>query len=278
MDNSNLIEGQKKEGQKIKLLVNRSSFLLLNKTNTIYTFKDISVPLENKEIESWQKLIRILAHEIINSLTPITSLTDTNLMIMKKMNPSETLNTLQMSMNTIKERSENLLDFMEGYRKLVKIPKPEPCTIDIKDLQNTIFTLFTSDMKDITVVFNNSTETIWADKILLEQTLVNLITNSIQAMQATKERSIEWNTYSHDHVDVIEIVDSGKGIDNDTLEKVFIPFYTTKESGSGIGLSLAQQIMKMHDGNISILSEPEHRTVVKLVFPKQAINEFSQTT
>ncbi|MDW3210574.1 MAG: ATP-binding protein [Reichenbachiella sp.] len=266
IDDSQIIEGRNDEGQKVELLVNKSVFKLLDKPQTIFTFKDISSSLESKEIESWQKLIRILAHEIINSLTPITSLSETTLLILNKTKQSG-LEDIELSLKTIKDRSEGLLNFMEDYRKLVKIPEPKLETFKIKETIAGILHLFQNQLEETKVTESYESSEIVADPILLEQILVNLLTNSIQSMQDSKIKSLTI-TYSTDRTWMrLGLKDTGCGMDKETLAKSMIPFFTTKNSGSGIGLSLVQQILNLHRGRIEIDSKPGEYTQIVLLFP-----------
>ena len=266
VNDSDIINGENHEQRKIKLLVNKSQFKLLDKTQIIYTFKDISSPLEAKEIESWQKLIRILAHEIINSLTPITSLSETTLLILKN-NQQTKLEDIELSLRTIKERSEGLLHFMEDYRQLIKVPIPKPGVFDLKNKISGILHLFKGQLKDIEIIEEYESNTIYADPILFDQVLINLITNSIQALTYQPTKRIHLKCVLVQDYIIIKSRDNGCGMTPDALSKALIPFFTTKSNGSGIGLSLVQQIMNLHRGRIAINSVENQYTEVSLHFP-----------
>ncbi|WP_420581641.1 sensor histidine kinase [Reichenbachiella sp.] len=261
-----IITGRNSEGQKVELLVNKSKFKLLDKTQSIFTFKDISSSLETKEIESWQKLIRILAHEIINSLTPITSLSETTLLILKNSKHSD-LEDIELSLSTIKERSEGLLTFMEDYRKLVKIPQPKIESVNIKESIGSILHLFKKQLEGIKVNENYESQTIICDPVLLEQVLINLLTNSFQALNEVKNKCLDISCSADLTWMKLSVRDSGCGMDQESLSKALIPFFTTKQSGSGIGLSLAQQILNLHRGRIEINSIQGEFTQIDLLFP-----------
>ena len=266
LNDSQIVSGQDSSGQKVELLVNKSAFKLLDKPQTIFTFKDISSPLESKEIASWQKLIRILAHEIINSLTPITSLSETTLLILKnskQTNPED----IELSLKTIKDRSEGLLTFMEDYRKLIKIPEPKPEWLDLKEKVEGILHLFQAQLNTVDISAKYDHEQIFADPVLLDQVLVNLFTNSIQALEDREIRSISIHFLHQKEWMKLTIRDSGKGMDSDILSKALIPFYTTKNTGSGIGLSLVQQILNLHKGRVELESVENEYTNVTLLFP-----------
>ncbi|SMD31866.1 Histidine kinase-, DNA gyrase B-, and HSP90-like ATPase [Reichenbachiella faecimaris] len=270
INDSQIVSGQNSSGQKVELLVNQSSFRLLDKPQTIYTFKDISSPLESKEIASWQKLIRILAHEIINSLTPITSLSETTLLILKKTKPTG-LEDIELSLKTIKDRSEGLLSFMEDYRKMIKLPQPKPEWFDIKEKIRGILNLFQSQLDTIEVFEVYEQKEIFADPVLLEQTLVNLFTNSIQALEDQEEKSITVKFFCEKSWMNLSLRDSGIGMDQDVLSKALVPFFTTKNTGSGIGLSLVQQILNLHGGRVELVSEENKFTQITLLFPMTKI-------
>lgn len=264
---SQIITGENDFGEKVELLVNRSEFKLLDKPQTIFTFKDISSPLETREIESWQKLIRILAHEIINSLTPITSLSDTTLLILRNSKYHHELSDIELSLKTIRERSENLLTFMDDYRKLVKIPQPKPENFDIREKMRSILHLFKAELENIQIEQTYDHKMILADPVLFEQVMVNLVTNCIQAFSHTNKPAISIN-FSHTNKWMkLTVRDNGSGMDQDTLSRALIPFYTTKETGSGIGLSLVQQIINLHRGKVQIESEVNSYTQITLLFP-----------
>lgn len=266
LHDSQIVSGQSTSGEKVELLVSKSSFKLLDKPQTIYTFKDISSPLESKEIASWQKLIRILAHEIINSLTPITSLSDTTLLILKK-TEQPSFEDIELSLKTIKDRSEGLLTFMEDYRKLIKIPKPKPVWVNLKEKMDSILFLFKAELNNVKVVQSEMNLELLADPVLLEQVIINLITNCLQALDGKKDQQITIG-YSNDKAwSEISIEDNGHGMNQEVLTKAMIPFFTTKSTGSGIGLSLVQQILNLHRGRVRIESRENEFTRITLLFP-----------
>ncbi|MEO9966980.1 MAG: ATP-binding protein [Reichenbachiella sp.] len=272
LEDSQIIEGQSQSGQKVELLINKSTFKLFDQPQTIFTFKDISSPLETKEIESWQKLIRILAHEIINSLTPITSLSDTTLIILKNSTHYNELADIELSLKTIKDRSEGLLKFMEDYRRLVKVPPPTPELFKIKERMAGILHLFKTQLTEVEISESYFQEEIYADPVLFEQLIVNLLTNSIQAMEAKPNKKIDVLFESMGNMSCLTIRDNGCGMDADTLSKAFVPFYTTKNTGSGIGLSLIQQIVNLHQGKVEIESILNEYTAIRILLPVYKMN------
>lgn len=269
------------KGEVKRLSVHVTSAVLLQQPYRIITFQDIAQELSQSEIDAWHKLIRILTHEIMNSVTPVSSLSETMLMMLQSAegtlrNPdevdSELLEDLAYSLRTIQKRSDGLLHFVEDYRKLTKIPQPQPETIPVQELFADIHRLMRAELQkqDIEV----STEVlpaglkVWADRRLLEQTLINLLTNSRQALQGTEQAHIRLTGKETDGQTILEVADSGPGIPEDKLDKIFVPFFSTKEKGSGIGLSLSRNIMNLHGGSIKVSAPPGSPTIFSLYFPK----------
>ena len=246
-----------------------------NKLFKIISLQNIHSELEDKEIDAWQKLIRVLTHEIMNSVTPISSLSGTiNTMLTK--NSNEILNEEQISdinsaVSTIHKRSEGLIHFVNDYRSLTKIPKPNFQIVKINEIFERINELFESDFKEKDIKFNRranpETLEVTCDPELIEQVLINLVVNAKQALVGTKDPEI--NLYAG--VDtrgkfIMKVTDNGKGLTEDVIDKIFIPFFSTKKEGSGIGLSLSKQIIKNHNGTISVKSSPNKETAFIIKF------------
>lgn len=262
-----------------QLSVGVSAMLLINRQYRLILIQDIEPEMEQKEMEAWNKLIRILTHEIMNSVLPITSLTDSLLRLLEdgdgKQRTVDTLhnddiNDIRLSLKTIQRRSDGMLKFVEDYRKLSKIPTPAPEEIEIKALLESIYILMKGevDKKGITLLLHPpaSDQTILADPQLIEQVLINVITNSIHALENKPGGTIEINTSGSRHQKIITIKDNGGGIDAKKLESIFVPFYSTKTNGSGIGLSLSKQIMNLHNGTIKVISSKGVGASFMLVF------------
>jgi signal transduction histidine kinase len=264
------------------LAIKMSIFKIAQKEIKLISFQDIKNELDEKEMDSWQKLIRVLTHEIINSITPVTSLTGTISGFFKKENSLITAdnisdNTIQQTvtgLDLIEERGNALLDFVKKFRSLTKLPTPKFEEINLSDLINGIAVLKKDEFSKEGISFNlsiNPKDTnIHCDKGLIEHVLINLINNATDAVSCNiqpKNKIIEikcWiNDYQHP---AISIKDNGNGIPEHLIEEIFIPFFTTKEQGSGIGLSLARQIMRLHDGSISVTSVPKIGTTFILRF------------
>ena len=235
----------------------------------IMTFHDIRSEIEQKEIEAWYKLIRILTHEVMNSITPLSSLTETMLMLLQDKEgqvkdasqiSNEEITDITNSLKTIQARSEGIMEFVDAYRRLTNIPHPEFDELSIKDLLSNVENLFKGELDQRSIAFTtwqqNEQLYISADKHLMEQVMINLISNSIYALENTENPSIDIKALVRKSQIIIEVKDNGKGIDPDKIDKVFIPFFSTRESGSGIGLSLSKQIIYLHHGRIKVKSTP----------------------
>lgn len=240
----------------------------------LISLQNIRSELEEKEMEAWQNLVRVLTHEIMNSVTPISSLA-TSLeqeVSAGKSLDKEQIEDLQLSLQTISRRSANLINFVREFRSLTHIPKPRPENILVRNLLDEVHQLFKKDLheKQIHCSVNIQPDdlTIEADKTLIEQVLINLIKNAIQAFDETTSNKhiVIKGYYNERQRPVISIADNGPGIEPEALEKIFIPFFTTRKSGSGIGLSLSRQIMRQHHGTLTVKSEPGKGAIFYLRF------------
>jgi nitrogen fixation/metabolism regulation signal transduction histidine kinase len=257
------------------------TLIILDKPLKLITLQDINSEIEQKEIEAWHKLIRILTHEIMNSVTPISSLTETMQSLLKDKSGNEkqledirqeTISDISFSLNTIQKRSDGLLHFVENYRKLTKVPKPHLENTDIKTFFEAVEKLMSRELtrKKIAIKIDVPAPTeIDLDPALVEQVLINLITNSIHALEGRPDPQIELKSYQKNKQIVLEVVDNGKGIPAKELGEIFIPFFTTKKEGSGIGLSLSKQVMSLHGGSIKVHSEVNTGTTFFLYFNPQ---------
>ena len=243
----------------------------------LVTIKDIQNVLEEQETETWQKLIRVLTHEIMNSITPISSLTSTlDLMLNSAIHDhknltEESLSEISMAIKTIHKRSNGLLHFVSTYRNLTKIPKPNLKVAKVKELLDDILPLIKHELNSSKVNLEMSTEPesleIYADTKLIEQVIMNLITNAIHATENMADGKIIVRAFLNKRGRVaIQVIDNGHGILKDVIDKIFIPFFTTKPKGSGIGLSLSKQIMRLHGGSITEHSEPNQGATFTLTF------------
>lgn len=234
----------------------------------LVSMSNIQSELEEKEMEAWQNLVRVLTHEIMNSVTPISSLAGIVEEDLKHRidNQSETplrkeeLADMYLSLQTISKRSAGLIRFVREFRNLTHIPKPKLADVPLKELLEEMSLLHKKELADhgitIKAEVTPSDMIIHADKTMIEQVLINLIKNAIQSFDEQPEKVIELKGYhSEEGNPVISVRDNGAGIDVEALEKIFIPFFSTKKTGSGIGLSLSKQIMRQHEGNITVKSK-----------------------
>lgn len=243
----------------------------------LVSLQNIQSELEEKEMEAWQNLIRVLTHEIMNSIAPISSLAATiSTDIKHKIQENEAvekndLEDYQMGISTIEKRSEGLINFVSDFRSLAQIPMPKFTAIKIRDLFDQIDILLQNQLETQQVVLHKEITPedllLFADCSQIEQVLINLTQNSIHAVEDETEKNIFLRAFIDDNGKIIiEIEDSGKGIEEEALNNIFIPFFTTKKKGSGIGLSLSKQIMRRHKGNIQVKSTLGKGSVFKLIF------------
>ncbi len=244
----------------------------------LISMSNIQSELEEKEMEAWQNLVRVLTHEIMNSVTPISSLAVTVEEELHKQvdSPSpqlrkDELEDMYLSVQTISRRSEGLIRFVKEFRNLTQVPQPRLGELAIQPLLDEMAILHKKELSDRGIVISTHTEpaqlTALADKNMIEQVLINLIKNAIQAFDEQTDKRIELNAFTSDKGrPVISVRDNGPGIDPEAMEKIFIPFFSTKKTGSGIGLSLSRQIMRVHEGRITVNSKLGEGTEFLLKF------------
>ena len=272
----------KKSEDILQLSIYATEFIINERNITLVSIKNIQSELEEQEMKAWQKLIRVLTHEIMNSIAPIASLTSTvNVMVKeaaKELAPqitgdfdTETFDDIIEALDTVHKRSTGLIHFVEKYRDLTKIPNPNFTIYKIKKQFENIYNLLKKDIDDSKINFSiivvPEMLEVTADEQLIEQVLINLVKNSIHALENVENAEIKLNAYINNNGKrVVQVYDNGQGIIKEVGEKIFIPFFTTKSSGSGIGLSLSKQIMRLHGGNIKVNSEPFVETCFTLTF------------
>lgn len=235
--------------------------------------------LHQKEYESWKKLMRVLTHEIMNSITPIVSLSETLLSYFQIKHVSKstkditelTIEKTIRGLETIKSQGQNLIYFTESYRQYSGLKQPEFKYFSLTDLIENIQILYQEILQQQQIRFSTDffqpQIQIYADENMLSQVLINLLKNSIQALTEQSEREIHIKVYIQEMILFIKITDNGSGIPSNLLEDIFIPFFTTKKDGTGIGLSLSRQIIRMHGGELSVKSQPFHETSFTISLP-----------
>lgn len=267
------------EEKLIELSLQVNTIKILDKYIKLLTFQNIGLEIEYKEIEAWQKLIRTIAHEIMNSVTPISSLTETGTSLLEDDKGNQKhisdisdkdISSIRTALKTIGKRSEGLYDFVDDYRKLAKISQPMKTDFKIANLIERIKSLMAGEFSKRSIKFdcliNPDHLILNADMNQLEQLMLNLLKNSISALDKTENPVININSYKEDESIILSVSDNGEGIPKGKIDKIFVPFYTTKEEGSGIGLSLSRQIMQLHGGSIAVVSKPDIETTFTLKF------------
>ncbi len=260
----------------LQVSVYATEFKLRGTLFKLVSLQNIQSELEEKEIEAWQKLTRVLTHEIMNSVTPIASLAATvNELLVdideNAVEDGETIGDVRGAMRTIERRSQGLLNFVNAYRSLTRIPRPNFQIFPLKELFDNVSALMRPEMDARGIRFTCRIEPasldLTADAEMIEQVLLNLVKNAMDAVAETSQAEVRL----HAGLDgrgrpIIQVIDNGPGIVVEALDKIFIPFFSTKKEGSGIGLSLSRQIMRQHGGTLSALSEPNERTVFTMRF------------
>jgi nitrogen fixation/metabolism regulation signal transduction histidine kinase len=267
------------ERGEIQLSLKATSFRTNKSELTILSIQDIKNELDEKEVESWMKLIRILMHEIMNSITPITSLSESlsNIYssegqpVLPDQLTTKTIATTLKGLNVIKDQGKGLMSFVESYRKMTKIPDPEKQLFKVAELFNRLEILYDSQVKkdkfELSFSVKDPDLEIFADQNLISQVLINLIGNAHEAIENIPEGKILISAGTdHELHPEICVFDNGHGIPEKNLDEIFIPFFTTRQNGSGIGLSVSRQIMKMHGGNLKVRSVPGKETIFCLSF------------
>jgi nitrogen fixation/metabolism regulation signal transduction histidine kinase len=264
----------------LQLSMTATEFRMQGAELTLVSMQNISSELDEKEIESWQKMIRVLTHEIMNSITPITSLASTvhdmtvrredGRISLKKLD-EEDIESVDSALTTIQNRSQGLLNFVEVYRDLTRIPKPNFRYFRVKDLLDRCSLLLKAKMEELHIECSGkvfpSDLMITADPDLIDQVIINLMLNAIDAVKEVENPRITvYATLNGANRVIIDFQDNGTGIKPDILDKIFMPFFTSKKHGNGIGLSLSRQIMHLHKGSILVRSKPDEGTIFTLVF------------
>ena len=252
----------------LKIFLFQTTIVKMNKDEfSIISFQDIKAELDIRELDSFRKLVRVIAHEIMNSLTPITTLTKTirnniqDIDFADKGHGNESTNDIIESLDLIDDRAVGLSNFVDKYRKLTQLPEPQIGNIAVRDILHDAELLFEESFEkediDFKIKLENDNLKINADENMIKQVLINLIKNAVEAVHESKNPLIEVsaNRTENDSVEIC-IKDNGCGIGDDEQEKIFQPFYTSKKSGSGIGLSISLQIIQLHGGKLALSSNP----------------------
>lgn len=268
-----------KQGSEMQLTVNMNELRIRGNLVKLITLQNIQTELQRQELEAWQNLTRVLRHEIMNSITPISSLTSTlkeildNELVRKDHGyelKNEGADDLREGLDTIESRSKGLIKFIDAYREYTSLPQPKIKTVRLKDLIEKVGQLMKGQVKNTDVEFTWRCQseyiTIQADEEMIEQVLINLVKNAFESLGNVSHGRIEMNGDFDENNVIISVIDNGPGIIKEALNRIFVPFFTTKKAGSGIGLSLSRQIMQLHNGTLTVESEPYVKTVFSLKF------------
>ncbi len=250
--------------QLIKILVTASMLRSEDKIYKLVAFQNVSEALDETESKAWQKLLSVMTHEIMNSVAPISSLADTLKNRLQspeiKNSPfSNSMEDLELGIDTIKRRSEGLLKFTESYRNLNKITKLDLKKILVRNLFETLNSLMRPSFEkkhiELEIILRDPTIAVEADMNLIEQVMINLLVNAVEAVKDREHPRIVLSAEAQNNgKTLVKVTDNGMGMPPEMLDKIFIPFFSTRKSGSGIGLSLCKQIMLLHKGNIQVQS------------------------
>ncbi len=264
------------EDELLQIIVYATELRMRGESFILASVQNIQTELEEQEMEAWQKLIRVLTHEIMNSITPISSLASTVRDLLPDSERAssldrETLPDVHTALETIQSRSEGLLHFVEAYRQLTHISRPDFQIFQISELFARVVFLMQGECDKNNIALHTAidprTLELTADPDFIEQVLINLMRNAVEALAGRSNARVDLSAQLDGRGRVvIRVQDNGPGILEDVQERIFIPFFTTKRDGSGIGLALSRQIMRVHRGTISVQSKSEEETVFTLRF------------
>lgn len=257
-----------------QISINAATVSLRGRVIKLISLQNIQSELQQKELEAWQNLTKVLRHEIMNSVTPIVSLASTmreiiELDLTEKEGIQETVSDLKEALFTIENRSKGIMNFVNAYREFTSIPKPKFEDTTSKDLIAQVLNLVQPQLKEKQITLKTDFKEdfeLLADTEQIAMVLINIIKNAVESVESRLNPQITIKTFERDEQKVIEISDNGSGIEPEALEKIFIPFYTTKKTGSGIGLSLSRQIMQMHGGNLKVSSKVGEGSKFLIIF------------
>ena len=267
------------ERGKTQLALKSSSIHIDDQSLLLVIVQDIHKELDEKETDSWVRLIRVLTHEIMNTITPITSIsqsilkyfkTEEGVLSIKEFNEDHAQNTVK-GLEVIKEQGGDLMDFVQSYRSFLSLPKPDKSLVNAQRLLDKVKVLMDLEDKERQISFETTTDPIelelYIDEKLISQVLINLSKNALQSLGKQENGIIKIKAGTHKQgKKFIEVWDNGPGISPELIDEIFVPFFTTKNSGTGIGLSLSKQVMHLHGGNLQVRSIPNKETVFSMVF------------
>lgn len=262
------------EKSAFKALLSATAFQTEGKKFKLIAFQNVNEALDETESKAWQKLLSVMTHEIMNSIAPISSLAETlrsRLHLASNQLQDDAVEDLELGIDTIRRRSEGLLKFAETYRSLNKITTLNLKTIYVRELFANLHQLmqptFEQKKTELEIILRNPDLQMQADVNLLEQVFINLIVNALEAVKEKEHPKIVLSAdQSLDKKLILKVADNGQGMPEEVMEKIFIPFFSTRKAGSGIGLSLCKQIVMLHKGNIQVQSVEGQGTVFVMQF------------
>jgi len=243
-----------------ELRVSVSEIRMAGETERLYSIENLSGELTARESSAWRNLIRVLTHEIMNTLTPVTSLAQTTATMLDKPDATD---DIREAVTTIARRSDGLMHFVSRYRELLKVPQPDYEAIIVADALKGVTVLMANELKGVALEIDVMPESLelHADRQLLDQVLLNLVRNAVDAIKDVASPELRLSGKLDFGRVMLRIRDNGPGIPEEAVDQIFIPFFTTKRDGSGIGLSLCRQIMTAHRGEIVVKSDAGGTTV-----------------
>jgi nitrogen fixation/metabolism regulation signal transduction histidine kinase len=267
------------EGIEYKLTMATTELIIAGECERLVSLQDIQTELDATQAEAWEDLVRVLTHEIMNSITPVTSLAKTASDVVGDLAGKfrngepvgDDLDDLQDAIGTVARRSDSLMQFVDSYRQITRLAPPEKKRIQLADLFDTVVRLATAecprDDVEFRVEVSPSELDVYADRDLLEPVLINLLRNAWQATDSVEQAIVSVKgRFNRRHNIVIEIADNGKGVPANIARKIFVPFFTTREGGSGVGLALARQVMIAHGGFIRVAENDAGGATFSLTF------------
>ncbi|MBW3468019.1 sensor histidine kinase [Arthrospiribacter ruber] len=265
----------------LHLNVQSAAFKMEGNSWTLLSFQNIKSELQRNELEAWQNLTKVLRHEIMNSMTPIASLANSLGVILEEdtleseegnlLLEKDSFVDLSEGLETISKRSSGLVDFVNAYRDYTNIPQPNLKTFKVSSLIDNVCVLMKKELVSHQIEIKSTVQPedleILADQDLIQMILINLVKNAKEALERSEKKSISIvASKDTQSIPFIQVEDSGEGIVSEALERIFVPFFTTKKSGSGIGLAISRQIMHLHKGTLEVSSIPNEKTVFTLRF------------
>lgn len=242
-----------------QLSINKTVFFELDKKYTLISMQNIRRALNTQEVMAWKKIMRVLTHEIMNSVSPVTSLSDTLCRMLEQ--PEYDQEAIRRGLEAIRDRSSGLETFTRDFRRLTGIPNPQKQVFKIDEMVNRVLILLQNETGQTTLSTHGKPETeMFADPDLMGQVLINLVRNALDALEDQSGGKIQVRWQSLENGLLLYVTDNGPGIPADKLEQIFVPFFTTRKNGSGIGLAVSQQIVQLHDGIMDVSSVPGETT------------------